>query len=116
MIFLLCFALGFRPLIPVADYLMNYDYYAKVLCINQNNPKLHCNGKCRLAKELAEKSDEKANPKAGSVPSIDAFVLHETINLPQKKTILIFVKKKFFTKQNLYSFIFCFNDLKPPMV
>ena len=116
MIFLFCFMLGFRPLIPVADYLINYDYYSKVLCINQNKPELHCNGKCQLAKEMAEKSDENKNAKTGSLPSIDVFVPHETVNLPKKKTVLAQAQKKFFTKQLLYSFIFQQINLKPPIV
>lgn len=40
------------------DYVVNYDYISKVLCINKEKPKLNCNGKCHLIKELAKASDQ----------------------------------------------------------
>lgn len=51
--------------IVVADYQINKEYIAKVLCVNKSKPKMHCNGKCHLKKELnkAEKKDQSpANP------------------------------------------------------
>ena len=36
------------------DYEMRKDYIAKTLCVNRNKPKLNCNGKCYLAKKLAQ--------------------------------------------------------------
>lgn len=51
--------------IVVADYQINKEYIAKVLCVNKSKPKMHCNGKCHLKKELkkAEKKEQSpANP------------------------------------------------------
>jgi hypothetical protein len=107
--------LSFRPLIPVANYLINYDYYVKA-CVNKDKPKLHCNGKCRLAKDMAENSGESTDTKTVSVPSIDVFVLHDAVDFSQKKTTLTqIIQKKFFTKQILYSFTFHSIHLKPPI-
>ena len=50
-----------KPIFPVIDYVVNYDYISKVLCVNKEKPKLHCNGKCHLMKELA-KNSESENP------------------------------------------------------
>lgn len=36
------------------DYEIRKEYIAKVLCVNRDKPKLNCNGKCYLAKKLAE--------------------------------------------------------------
>lgn len=36
------------------DYQIRKDYIAKALCVNRDKPKLNCNGKCYLAKKLAE--------------------------------------------------------------
>jgi hypothetical protein len=36
------------------DYEIRKDYIAKALCVNRDKPKLNCNGKCYLAKKLAE--------------------------------------------------------------
>ncbi|QRQ99819.1 hypothetical protein [Dyadobacter sandarakinus] len=41
------------PLICL-DYEVRKDYIAKTLCVNRNRPMLNCNGKCYLAKRLAQ--------------------------------------------------------------
>ncbi len=46
----------FKPLIPVAEYVIFYDYIKNELCVNKDKPELKCNGKCHLMKELAEAS------------------------------------------------------------
>ncbi len=43
-----------KPILPVIEYAINYDYISKVLCVNKEKPKLQCNGKCHLTKELAK--------------------------------------------------------------
>jgi len=48
----------------VLDYQLNKDYIAKTLCINKEKPKLHCNGKCQLAKKLA--AEESSNKPSGN--------------------------------------------------
>jgi len=46
-----------KPVFPVIEYAVNYNYISKVLCVNKNKPKMHCNGKCHLMKELAKESE-----------------------------------------------------------
>ena len=46
-----------KPVLPVIDYVVNYEYISKVLCVNKAKPKLKCNGKCHLMKELAKASE-----------------------------------------------------------
>lgn len=48
-----------RPVMPLANYVINQDYIAEFLCINKDKPELECNGKCYLAKELKAASEEK---------------------------------------------------------
>lgn len=47
-----------KPVFPVIDYIVNYDYISKELCENKAKPELQCNGKCQLIKELAKASEE----------------------------------------------------------
>jgi hypothetical protein len=47
-----------KPVLPVLDYVVNYDYISKELCVNKDKPKMHCNGKCHLIKELAKTSEQ----------------------------------------------------------
>jgi hypothetical protein len=54
----------FKPVFPVIEYGLNYDYIAKVLCENKAKPELKCNGKCHLMKQLAKASEaEKSDSK-----------------------------------------------------
>lgn len=46
-----------KPVFPLLDYMVNYDYIANVLCENKAKPQMHCNGKCHLMKELAKASE-----------------------------------------------------------
>lgn len=47
-----------KPILPVLNYIVNYDYISKVLCENKAKPELKCNGKCQLMKGLAKASEE----------------------------------------------------------
>lgn len=42
----------------VASYEFSYEYYSQVLCENQDQPELHCAGKCFLSKQLALNSSK----------------------------------------------------------
>ena len=54
---LIAFAVLLKPVFPVLEYIVNYDYISKVLCENKAKPELKCNGKCHLMKELAKASE-----------------------------------------------------------
>ncbi|QCX39488.1 hypothetical protein FF125_13960 [Aureibaculum algae] len=60
-----------RPIVPVIDYNLNYDYIAKVLCINKDEPELKCNGKCHLAKEIKKTLPSDNQDKPSGLPVID---------------------------------------------
>ena len=47
-----------KPILPVIDYIVNYDYISNVLCENKAKPAMQCNGKCYLIKELAKASND----------------------------------------------------------
>ncbi len=50
-----------KPILPVMDYVFNYEYIVKELCENKAKPEMQCNGKCYLMKEMA-KTSENDNP------------------------------------------------------
>lgn len=56
-ILILALVMLLRPIFPVIDYVVNYDYVATVLCVNKAKPQMHCNGKCHLMKEMAKESE-----------------------------------------------------------
>lgn len=61
--FIIVVILFLKPLFPVLEYAINYEYISKVLCVNKAKPMMHCNGKCHLMKELAKAQEqEKQTP------------------------------------------------------
>ena len=56
-IILISFLMFLKPVLPVLEYIVNYDYIVTELCENKSKPELHCNGKCHLEKELAKASE-----------------------------------------------------------
>ncbi|WP_442264648.1 hypothetical protein ACSIGC_09810 [Tenacibaculum sp. ZS6-P6] len=50
-----------RPIAPFVEYAINYDYIAKVLCINKDKPELSCKGKCQLMKKLKQQQEDDFN-------------------------------------------------------
>lgn len=44
--------------IILVNYQLNKEYIAKNLCENKNKPKMHCNGKCHLKKQLANQQKQ----------------------------------------------------------
>lgn len=106
-----------RPLVPVVEYAVNYDYIAKVLCINKNRPEIHCNGKCYLSKELAKANDSESSPfqklKNSGQKILDTYILPETtaINTTERRQFFSFN----FTYETAYSFLFLTHIFKPPV-
>lgn len=56
-VLIVIFAIILKPILPVIDYVVNYEYISNVLCENKAKPELKCNGKCHLMKELAKASE-----------------------------------------------------------
>lgn len=50
-----------KPVLPVLEYVIFYDYIKNELCENKEIIEIECNGKCHLAKEMAKVSDSE-NP------------------------------------------------------
>ncbi len=58
---LLCTAFLLQPLsklLILVDYEINKAAITQIFCVNKNKPKMNCNGKCHLKKQL-EKEDKK---------------------------------------------------------
>jgi hypothetical protein len=71
-IFIFALLMFLKPVLPVIEYVVNYDYISKVLCVNKDKPMLHCNGKCHLMKELA-KTSENEKPISDKKIAIQEF-------------------------------------------
>jgi hypothetical protein len=118
-VLILALILLLKPILPVFEYVINYDYIAKVLCINKDKPKLHCNGKCYLMKELA-KNSESENP----ISTNKKMSSQETVVVFFQEIYLLTIAPLYFhqTKEansaysNLYSYKITKSVFHPPTV
>ncbi|WET48432.1 hypothetical protein PYS58_17850 [Chryseobacterium indologenes] len=108
----------FRPLIPLAEYAVNYNYIVNTLCINKSKPDLHCNGKCYLSKELAKtNADAESAPfnkaKNSGQKILDMYTLPEIVEVASTGKIIV-VSFNFLYETD-YSFLFLKHIFKPPV-
>lgn len=109
---------SFKPIVPYVEYAFNYDYISTVLCVNREKPKLNCDGKCYLAKMLAE--SETNNPEKGiPVAQLDLLFIplyfQEALDMAFTNFQGNHKKKGFAFLKNGYSYSFSQHLLKPPI-
>lgn len=99
-----------KPLLPVVEYVVNYEYISKVLCVNKAKPMMHCNGKCHLMKELAKASEnEKPISSDKKIASQEMEVLFfEEITAFKIESLCFYNKQK--TNSNYSNLYFRLNS------
>ena len=98
------------------DYQLNKTYIANNLCINKAKPQLHCNGKCQLAKKLAE---DESNSKTSGTASLkndgSTVFFKQDIEVPD-----LSLKNSHHKHQSIYSAAPCTAEnpgiFHPPLV
>lgn len=58
MVLVLVMTMLVKPLWPIGEYIVNFDYIVNVLCENKDRPDMNCDGKCYLSKQLAKESEK----------------------------------------------------------
>lgn len=99
-----------KPGLPVIDYIVNYEYISKVLCVNKDKPKMHCNGKCHLMKELAKAAE---NEKPISSDKKNAVQESEVLFFEEIKSFhiaFVYFNEKQKTNNNYSNLYFYLNS------
>lgn len=111
-------ALFLKPIVPVLDYIINYDYIANVLCENKAKPQLQCNGKCHLMKELAKESENEkplSNDKKDNSKHEIEVLFYQDINLLVDTKFTSSTSNSVATNYfNLYCFLNTTTTFHPP--
>lgn len=101
-----------RPIAPFVEYAINYDYIAKVLCINKDKPELSCKGKCQLMKKLQKQQEEDYNSLRISMEEYPiGFV--DIIDI-SKKTFSNTENQNNFAYRKRYQYLFLASVFHPP--
>lgn len=104
-----------RPVAPFVEYIINYDYISKVLCINKDKPALRCNGKCQLMKKLEQQQEDDFNALRIHMEEYPiGFV--RVLNFSEKSTNKKIKRKKYFSYNQQYYFSFHAEIFHPPTV
>jgi len=109
----LTFFLLWKPLIPLFQYAIRYDFIIKVLCENREKPEMQCYGTCYLKSELAKVSQDSSSIvyKDLKTGTILIYLMIDVLNLSllqQEKNIVITLYN------NLYSYLKIFSVFHPP--
>lgn len=81
------FTIALRPVLPLVNYAVNYDYIVKNLCEKRDVPQSTCKGKCYVSKELAKTEKQSNNSQVIKISVLDVFVSHETLAFSDQKEI-----------------------------
>jgi len=115
-LFIVSFIMLLKPIVPVFQYVINYEYISEVLCVNKEKPELKCNGKCHLMQELAKASeDEKPISDKKAHHSEVEILFFEQLNsfcFSAKNAIIVKTIPSFYS--NLYNHISCDLIFHPP--
>jgi len=108
----------FKPVFPLASYIIQYDYIVNELCVNRDNPDLKCDGKCHLKDQLAKASSE--NHKEGKdykFPVFENVIFCEALyafELSYGSTVI--ESEQIVTTQDLYVSSFHSLIFQPPII
>jgi hypothetical protein len=86
------FTIALRPVLPLINYAVNYDYIVKNLCENRNIPQSTCKGKCYVEKELAKTEKQSNNNQNIKISGLDVFLSNEILSFSSKNQSDISVK------------------------
>lgn len=53
-----------KPVQPLIDYWLRFDYYKNELCFNRARPEMNCNGQCILMQRLKQAAQEQQSPQS----------------------------------------------------
>jgi len=117
-LFIVSFMMLLKPVIPVFQYIVNYEYISKVLCINTEKPAMKCNGKCHLMQELAKasESEKPLSDKKASHSEIEILFFEQLkdFNFTFKQVTVLQETTTFYS--NLYSHINSNPIFHPPSI
>lgn len=79
------FTVAVRPVLPLVNYAVNYDYIVQNLCENRNIPQSTCKGKCYVEKELAKTEKQSNNSQNVKIAGLDVFLSNDILSFADKK-------------------------------
>ncbi len=117
-LFILASFILLKPFIPFVEYVVNYEYISKVLCVNKEKPIIGCDGKCYLMSQLAKSSEEEKpiSDKKLIVKEVEVLFFQEIEAVSISQPLVAFMNELNSKYSNLYSFLECSTSFHPPSI
>jgi len=109
------FTIAIRPVLPLLNYAVNYDYIVKNLCENRANPQSTCKGKCYVEKELA-KTEKQSGPQTIKISVLDVFLSNEILSFSNERGVDLLKKSPNSNHFNSCTSGYFFRIFHPPLV
>lgn len=109
----------FKPVLPVLEYVVFYDYIKNELCVNKEKPELECNGKCHLKKGMAKAAGSENTKEKHRFSVIDNHIsVYQEMLFSQNQLLFLqsISKKIFFFYRIDYTFSFSYFIFRPPVL
>lgn len=115
-VFLFAIFMLLKPVLPVLEYVVFYDYIKNELCENKDQKELECNGQCHLSKELSKAADTTTDGKTKSVVTVESNVVFcQDMNFEFQVPTQYVIETKFIHYySNFYSFTKVNTIFHPP--
>lgn len=117
-LFILTLFILLKPFLPIVEYVVNYEYISKVLCVNKETPIMGCDGKCYLMSQLAKSAeDEKPiSDKKVIVKDVELLFFQEIKQVVFLKGIITQKPILNFNYCNLYDYLNSSTTFHPPTI
>lgn len=115
-VFLFAIFMLLKPVLPVLEYVVFYDYIKNELCENKDQKDLACNGQCHLSKELSKAADTATDAKTKTIVSVESQVIFcQDLNFEFQMRVQYALETKFTHYYlNSYSFTRVNTIFHPP--
>jgi hypothetical protein len=110
---------SFSQELLVVNYQVNKSRITRLFCVNKARPRLHCNGKCYLAKQLRKASDGAEKAPAAARAKVKFEVLPTAfmhLPTPRLRRWLLPTRRWPTTPATPYAFEWAARLLRPPVL
>ncbi|CAD7803741.1 hypothetical protein CHRY9390_01124 [Chryseobacterium aquaeductus] len=109
------FAIAIRPVLPLLNYAVNYNYITKNLCENRNVAESDCKGKCFVKKEWLKTEKQSNNNQTIKIARLDVFLTNEILSFENIISYCFYLNKINLNSINLYSSEYFSRIFHPPL-
>ena len=113
--FFIVFTIAIRPVLPLVNYAVNYDYIVNNLCENRKIIDSDCKGTCFVKKEFAKTEKQSNQSQNVKIAGLDVFLSHEILSFSNTFKADFNLEKPNSSNTNLHSSGYFSRIFHPPL-